>query len=476
MAPGVQRVRPSHHAQLGVSRAATAAEIRQAFLEKARIWHPDKCAAPDAAERFRLVREAFEALSGPSVQCTPKKKPRRNRGVRRGPAVRSPAAPLSVPRARPTPGSPSSRFSSPDIPSSRSRESSGKKPAVPHLQRLRRCSSASTCTSTPVSEQMLHRATTKSPSLVCTPPSGAQPSLTRNFLEGLVSGQWMPSVQHNTLRVDLFGGLFGKMRDPEGSEHLPREVAPASVPAPTSVSSATASGSTDAECSPLPSRSSTTDSKENSKRLSTSSQDGKKLGSPVASLESMSQNFGSKRRKTLSSADQQRCWQPSLDGTDSHAASSRSTGSPLHRPRPQQSNQGSVPSWSYDSPVRSDQGQSVGRRRSRAQDCVWSEENEMSVFVERRVEQLQRRLEDWRLRHGSKGVDHVLPALRELEALDANIPLDARVLRVTSISAELDHSWWRRESCPMVAEIVTRLTQKWVVRRIGRRRAVNVDI
>jgi len=100
----------------------------------------------------------------------------------------------------------------------------------------------------------------------------------------------------------------------------------------------------------------------------------------------------------------------------------------------------------------------------------------MSVFVERRVEQLQRRLEDWRLRHGSKGVDHVLPALRELEALDANIPLDARVLRVTSISAELDHSWWRRESCPMVAEIVTRLTQKWVVRRIGRRRAVSVDI
>merc|ERR1712136_24649 len=284
--------------------------------------------------------------------------------------------------------------------------------------------------------------TTKSPSLVCTPPSGAQPSLTRNFLEGLVSGQWMPSVQHNTLRVDLFGGLFGKVRDPEVSEHLPREAAPASVPAPTSVSSATASGSTDAECSPLPSRSSTTDSKENSKRLSTSSQDGKKLGSPVASLESMSQNFGSKRRKTLSSADQQRCWQPSLDGTDSHAASSRSTGSPLRCPRPQQSNQ--------------DRTLASLRAVCRAVLTILRFDlNKHSLLVV---------------------VDLVLPALRELEALDANIPLDARVLRVTSISAELDHSWWRRESCPMVAEIVTRLTQKWVVRRIGRRRAVSVDI
>lgn len=50
-------------ASLGVARNAGDAEIRRAFLEQARIWHPDKCTAPDAAERFRVIRESFETLS-----------------------------------------------------------------------------------------------------------------------------------------------------------------------------------------------------------------------------------------------------------------------------------------------------------------------------------------------------------------------------------------------------------------------------
>ena len=64
-----------HHTQLGVSRNADIAEIRQAFREKARFWHPDKNASPEAAEQFRLVRVSFEALTsegstGPATSST----------------------------------------------------------------------------------------------------------------------------------------------------------------------------------------------------------------------------------------------------------------------------------------------------------------------------------------------------------------------------------------------------------------------
>lgn len=52
-----------YYGLLGVSPTASEKEIRHAFREKARFCHPDKCAAPDAAERFRLVRKAFEILS-----------------------------------------------------------------------------------------------------------------------------------------------------------------------------------------------------------------------------------------------------------------------------------------------------------------------------------------------------------------------------------------------------------------------------
>lgn len=48
---------------LGVSRDATKDEIRRAYRRKAREYHPDVNDSPDAADRFREIKEAYEVLS-----------------------------------------------------------------------------------------------------------------------------------------------------------------------------------------------------------------------------------------------------------------------------------------------------------------------------------------------------------------------------------------------------------------------------
>jgi molecular chaperone DnaJ len=50
---------------LGVSRAASDAEIKQSFRTLARELHPDVSSEPDADRRFREVAEAYEVLSDP---------------------------------------------------------------------------------------------------------------------------------------------------------------------------------------------------------------------------------------------------------------------------------------------------------------------------------------------------------------------------------------------------------------------------
>jgi DnaJ-class molecular chaperone len=52
-----------HYAALGVSSAATLADIKKAFRQQAALHHPDRSAAAGAAARFRAVQEAYEILS-----------------------------------------------------------------------------------------------------------------------------------------------------------------------------------------------------------------------------------------------------------------------------------------------------------------------------------------------------------------------------------------------------------------------------
>jgi curved DNA-binding protein CbpA len=48
---------------LQVERTASARQIRSAYRRLARAYHPDRNAAPDAAEQFRAVAEAYAILS-----------------------------------------------------------------------------------------------------------------------------------------------------------------------------------------------------------------------------------------------------------------------------------------------------------------------------------------------------------------------------------------------------------------------------
>jgi molecular chaperone DnaJ len=54
-----------HYEVLGVSRDATAEEIKRAYRRLARKLHPDVNGGPEAAERFKEVSRAFDVLSNP---------------------------------------------------------------------------------------------------------------------------------------------------------------------------------------------------------------------------------------------------------------------------------------------------------------------------------------------------------------------------------------------------------------------------
>lgn len=58
---------PSHYAVLGVHPSASAAEIREAYRDLARRYHPDRNAASAAgADRMPQVNEAYRVLSDPA--------------------------------------------------------------------------------------------------------------------------------------------------------------------------------------------------------------------------------------------------------------------------------------------------------------------------------------------------------------------------------------------------------------------------
>ena len=54
-----------HYSTLGLNSAATLADVKKAFRQKAAFYHPDRNAADDAAARFRAVQEAYDVLQDP---------------------------------------------------------------------------------------------------------------------------------------------------------------------------------------------------------------------------------------------------------------------------------------------------------------------------------------------------------------------------------------------------------------------------
>ena len=55
---------------LGISKNATDDEIKRAYRKLAKQYHPDLNKAPDAAEKFKEVNEAYEILSDPQKRQT----------------------------------------------------------------------------------------------------------------------------------------------------------------------------------------------------------------------------------------------------------------------------------------------------------------------------------------------------------------------------------------------------------------------
>ena len=58
-------VKRDYYETLGVSQNATEEEVRRAFRQKALDYHPDRNKAPDAAEKFKEVNEAYQVLTDP---------------------------------------------------------------------------------------------------------------------------------------------------------------------------------------------------------------------------------------------------------------------------------------------------------------------------------------------------------------------------------------------------------------------------
>ena len=56
---------PDYYAILGLPRGASGTAIRRAFRRLAKVHHPDVSASTAAAQRFRLLVEAYQVLSDP---------------------------------------------------------------------------------------------------------------------------------------------------------------------------------------------------------------------------------------------------------------------------------------------------------------------------------------------------------------------------------------------------------------------------
>lgn len=52
-----------YYKELGISRHATATEIRTAYKRLALLWHPDRNKDKEAEEKFKKIKQAYDVLS-----------------------------------------------------------------------------------------------------------------------------------------------------------------------------------------------------------------------------------------------------------------------------------------------------------------------------------------------------------------------------------------------------------------------------
>ncbi|KAL0268543.1 UNVERIFIED_CONTAM: hypothetical protein PYX00_010446 [Menopon gallinae] len=63
----IARALRNHYDTLGLKPAATAAEIKNAYYEKTKLYHPDtSSASPESVKKFREISEAYEVLGSPA--------------------------------------------------------------------------------------------------------------------------------------------------------------------------------------------------------------------------------------------------------------------------------------------------------------------------------------------------------------------------------------------------------------------------
>ena len=55
---------------LGVSKSATADELKRAYRKLALEWHPDRNKSPEANDKFKEINEAYEVLSDTNKRST----------------------------------------------------------------------------------------------------------------------------------------------------------------------------------------------------------------------------------------------------------------------------------------------------------------------------------------------------------------------------------------------------------------------